>query len=281
MADRDRLDAEVGDPGVVAEQALRPERGDKGERRRVEHERESEAPHRRAQREPLDDQCPREEDERQKHVLDPRERRQPGKQGETELVAAIRAGERADAEVDRAEDERVGNRVGEHERGEEEVGRGDGQRRGAEGRPGAAAEPADEQVGRHRRERHEERVLRLRQPVGDGGVVRQPEGRRHQRLEHCREVGRVPADQRPATLGQRARDPRVDVLVREVERGGVHDGGREADGEADGDDPGENQAGRDRRRACECFGPRKRDVDRHEIRIGTGRASLERGILPW
>jgi hypothetical protein len=44
-------------------------------------------------------------------------------------------GERADADVDRAEHERVRDRVRKHEGREEEIGRGDGQRRRGERRP--------------------------------------------------------------------------------------------------------------------------------------------------
>ena len=237
MSDLDGLDAEVGDARVVAEQALRPERADERQRRRVEDERKPEPARERPHRATFDDKRSDNEDNGQEDILDPREGGQRRKHGEAQLRAAGRPRERADAEVDGAEHERIGDRVGEHERGEEQVGRGHGQSSRRERGPRAAAEPAHQQIHGNRRDRHRQGVLGLRQAVGDERVVREPERRRQERLEHRRKVRRVATDQRAAVLSQRARDSGVDVLVGKVERSRVNERGDEAETEADSDDP--------------------------------------------
>ena len=247
VAERERMDAEVGDARVVAEQPPRPESEHEQERGRVQDQREAEAAGEPAHGSTLDDERGDEEGDGQEDVLDAREGRKHGEGREPELRPAARAGERADAQVHGREDERVGDGIREHERREEEVGRDDGQRGPRKRGPLPAVEPPHEQVDGDRGQRHGERVLGLGQPVGEIGVVEEPERRGEERLEQRGEVRRVVADQRAAALGERARDSRVDVLVREVERGRVDQGRCEAEHEADDHDPGEHEARWDRR----------------------------------
>ncbi len=81
-----------------------------------------------------------------------------------------------------------------------------------------------------------------------------------------------------AGLGDRARDRRVDVLVREVERDQVAERGGEADGEADPTIPVSTKRAGTVGDAPERLRARERDVDRHGFPIGKRLISLERGI---
>ncbi len=227
----------------------------------------------------LDEERRREEGDRQHRVLDPREGREPGDRHEGDLRLPRRRLERAHAEVERGEDERIGDRVGEQERGEEEVRRGDRERGGAEREAGAEPEPAGEQVDGDRGERHRERVQAEREPVGQHRVVEEPERRGEQRLEQRREVGGLAADRELPGLGQAAGERAVDVLVGEVQRDRVREHGREAEDEAQRDDSRERVARGDRGdpRCAERARAGGR-IDCHGLAIGRSGASLDRGV---
>ena len=119
VADRAGLDPEIRDARVVPEQPLRAEHRDQQDRRGIEPERQPVAsphgPHGPA----VDHERRGQEHDRQEHVLDPREGGEPGQDREPDLQAAGRLGESADAEVDRPQHERIGDRVREHEGSEE------------------------------------------------------------------------------------------------------------------------------------------------------------------
>jgi hypothetical protein len=280
--DRAGVDVQLDDAVVVAEHPAGTDRDQRGQRRDEDSPGESEVPERPADRAALDRDRARDEHDRQQRVLDPRQGRQGGEYDERELCAAARARERADGRVERRQHQRIRERIGEHEGDEEEIRRGDGERRGHERNAGAEPEAPAQQIDRHRRERHHERVLRLRQPVGEHRVVEEPERRGGQRLEQSGEVRRRAPDQRPAVLGERPRERRVDVLVGEVERRRVRERDDETDQEAGADDAGEHEPRRDRRdprqpeRQSQRLGPRGPEIDRHGLLIGKREPSLNR-----
>ncbi len=239
VEERPRVDVEVRDPRVVAN-ALGGDR-DRGEREEAEGE--LQAPKPRPGDERREDERDREHDE-----LDPREGREPCERDEAHLVPARGPVERADADVDRAEHERVGDRLREDVGDVEEVGHEDGEHRGREREAPGEVEPSSEQEDRHRGEGHRDGVQRLRQAQRDARVAEEPERCGEDRLEEGREARGVAADRRPARRRQLVRERRVDVLVGEEERGRMGEREQEADQRAHPDDPREQGEGRERER---------------------------------
>ena len=129
------LDVQVGDARVVAEQPLRARarrRRRAAPRRAAPRAGSATRPSRTEPRSTTSAAATKTSGRKTYWIA--REGREHRERGEAELQPARGLGERADADVDRAEHERVGDRVGEQERREEEVGRGDGQGRRREGR---------------------------------------------------------------------------------------------------------------------------------------------------
>ena len=152
------------------------------------------------------------------------------------------------SDVDRAEHERVRDRLREDVRHIEEVGDEDGEHRGREREALREVEPASEQEDRHRGEGHRDGVQGLRQAQRNARVAEEPERCGEDRLEEGREAGGVAADRRPARRRQLVCERRVDVLVGEEERGRMREREQEADQGAHPDDPHEQGEGRERER---------------------------------
>ena len=243
---------QVRDARVVAEGARRPERERPEDGGSQQQERQPLRPERRST---VDDERCGDECDRQDHVLHARERGAEREPEEQQLAPPGRTVERGDARRDGTEDERVGDRVGERVGGVEEIGDRDREHGAGERVARAERKPAREQVHGHRRERHQERVLDLRQPKGDLGGGERLQGRCEERLEQRREVRRRPADGRRVPGPERAGDRRVEVLVREVRRRGMGCRRDDAHGERRRDDQRQadrcSQPARERQRPLE------------------------------
>ena len=134
-----------------------------------------------------------------------------------------RARERAHEHGEGAEEDRVGERLGEQVRVVDERGRGDGRRRSQE-RVAGPDELPREPVGRKDRRAHDDRVQRLRERVGRPHVPDEPRGRLRDAREERREEHGLPADAEALAGCERPRELRVEKLVREDRRRHVERG---------------------------------------------------------
>ncbi len=153
--------------------------------------------------------------DRQDEQLHAREARRRRQAEERDAARPAPARERDDERPERGEEERIGEGLarqqpGAHRVRDEHGGRGHEQRE-----PGLDAEPAREAVGGDGRERDGESALGLRDPVRGAHVLYEPGGCRDERGEQRREGVELAADLRQPVRAERARQLRVDVLVRE------------------------------------------------------------------
>ena len=156
----------------------------------------------------------------QREVLDPRERRQARESEKHELSLGRRPVDRLDSRRDRREGQRVRDEIGDRERDHHEH-RDDERKQAAEvGVAATQLEVTRDHVDRDRCEGCRQCVLGLDEAIGSLGREEAPERSGDQRLEESREVRRLPVDHQAAVC-DRSAESRVDVLVREVARGGV------------------------------------------------------------
>ena len=184
------------------------------------------------------------EAERENGELQPCERGERRAREEEPLRAKPRPLERGDPRGDRGERQRIGDRLREHEARVERVG--DEERAGCdrERRLAADADAPRDRVDGDRGERERGGVHDLHESVRRLDAADVPDGRREQRLEQRREVRGAAADRRAVEAAERPAERRVEVLVREVVRGRVQPGERDADGEGDDERAGcEKHAG--------------------------------------
>ena len=132
MSDRSGLDVQLDDAVVVAEHTAGADRDQRRERRDEDSPGEPEVPERPPDRAALDGDRASNEHDRQQGVLDPRQCRQSREHDERELCAAARPRKRAHRCVERRQHQRIRERIGEHKGDEEEIRRGDSERRGDE-----------------------------------------------------------------------------------------------------------------------------------------------------
>ena len=150
--DAERMEADGGDPRVGAEHTTWAERED-GERRQAEEQEAQPVARRGAPHVPaLEHEHGDGERERERDVLNARERRERREDEEGGLRAARRPVERDDSRVHAREHQRIRDRIGERERGVEQVGASDRNERGAERDRRRELQPAREQVDGHRGE---------------------------------------------------------------------------------------------------------------------------------
>jgi hypothetical protein len=194
------------------------------------------------------------------------------------LCARRGPGERGDPGRDGAEDEWIGERLGEDPAGIDQVGQRERERGDAKAEPLREIESPSQPVDRQRRERHGERAEPLDEVVGGADVVHEPGRRGHDRLQQRREVGRLAPHRGQPGLGDRTTERRVEVLVAEVDRRRPQPPDEQAHEDADGDKARQDGPGRE---ACAREGLRDRrqgstdgpDRDCHPESYRPGRAT--------
>ena len=229
----------------------------------------------------------REEADGQHGELDAGEGREAGEGEEGELQSRARAGECNRPDRDGAQDERVGERLGNDPAGVDHVRHEDGERCEHERERRADPESPGEQEHGHHGKRHDERAHRLHEAKRGLDVPDEPGGRREDRLEEGGEACRDAADQRPSCLRDGAGKLGVDVLVREEGGRRAQPAEDRAQQEAAGDEAGQDGrgAGLD---ASEGSSARQHPFggacgDGHALSIGGPAASIRRtrlGIRP-
>ena len=235
LPERDDVEVEVACARVVAEASQRHADEGAEHRQRRGGERQALRAHEPAQvvlAQPDRDDGEREA-EWENGELQPRERRERRARKEEPLGAEPRPLDRGDSRSDRGERERIGDRLREHEAGVEGIRDEERAGRDRERRLAAGAHAPCDRVDGNSGERERGGVHDLDESVRRLDAADVPDRGREQRLEQRREMRRAAADRCSVEAAERPAEGRVEVLVREVVRGRVQPGERDADGEGD------------------------------------------------